>query len=432
MLDNAIEPLTDLLPPTATTLAVTTATMNVVELAGPHALRLARRTIPDTPADGVLMKTLTTSICSTDVSFVEGNLYPDAYPIVLGHEYLGKVIDIGPDLAAEGSVQVGDRVVYWGQTDYDGFAEYRTLRPVFANQRKTDEFTADRYFTDDHRAAAVVIPPSLPDIGASLLEPTTGVMRSLLGNPPGVGDRVLILGAGPIGIIAGRLLSKSFATSRVVVLDSNVARNARAETLFADQAVTLPELKHIDLDYFDYVFDCLPTINSADEEHDPRRVAMRRLRPGGRYVLYGASQQMQKFDTWLLLAKGIKMTSSPFDVRAFPMHRTAAVIKAALHAVLSGVVNVSDLVTHVHPILGLRRSGPHPRELPHHHRSEDGHRLPGLNSPAKSRSCQRPPVGSQLKPPSGRPSRGRPRRLLPPVATRLVLGGKRRLLTSPD
>lgn len=112
MLDNAIEPLTDLLPPTATTLAVTTATMNVVELAGPHALRLARRTIPDTPADGVLMKTLTTSICSTDVSFVEGNLYPDAYPIVLGHEYLGKVIDIGPDLAAEGSVQVGDRVVY--------------------------------------------------------------------------------------------------------------------------------------------------------------------------------------------------------------------------------------------------------------------------------------------------------------------------------
>lgn len=349
MLDNAIEPLTDLLPPTATTLAVTTATMNVVELAGPHALRLARRTIPDTPADGVLMKTLTTSICSTDVSFVEGNLYPDAYPIVLGHEYLGEVIDIGPDLAAEGSVQVGDRVVYWGQTDYDGFAEYRTLRPVFANQRKTDEFAADRYFTDDHRAAAVVIPPSLPDIGASLLEPTTGVMRSLLGNPPGVGDRVLILGAGPIGIIAGRLLSKSFATSRVVVLDSNVARNARAETLFADQAVTLPELKHIDLDYFDYVFDCLPTINSADEEHDPRRVAMRRLRPGGRYVLYGASQQMQKFDTWLLLAKGIKMTSSPFDVRAFPMHRTAAVIKAAFHAVLSGVVNVSDLVTHVHP-----------------------------------------------------------------------------------
>ncbi len=432
MLDNAIEPLTDLLPPTATTLAVTTATMNVVELAGPHALRLARRTIPDTPADGVLMKTLTTSICSTDVSFVEGNLYPDAYPIVLGHEYLGEVIDIGPDLAAEGSVQVGDRVVYWGQTDYDGFAEYRTLRPVFANQRKTDEFAADRYFTDDHRAAAVVIPPSLPDIGASLLEPTTGVMRSLLGNPPGVGDRVLILGAGPIGIIAGRLLSKSFATSRVVVLDSNVARNARAETLFADQAVTLPELKHIDLDYFDYVFDCLPTINSADEEHDPRRVAMRRLRPGGRYVLYGASQQMQKFDTWLLLAQGhqddlksVRRSSLPYASHG-RRHQGSSPCSAL------GRRQRERSGDSCPPVLGLRRSGPHPRELPHHHRSEDGHRLPGLNSPAKSRSCQRPPVGSQLKPPSGRPSRGQPRRLLPPVATRLVLGGKRRLLTSPD
>ncbi|WP_219813723.1 alcohol dehydrogenase catalytic domain-containing protein [Rathayibacter rathayi] len=336
---------------------VRTDRMQVVELAGPGDLRLSTRPIPATPADGVLLRTRAVSICSTDVSFFDGHLFPDDYPVVLGHEYVGVVVDRGPEIAERGTVCVGDRLVYWGQTDFDGLAEYRSVRPVFAGERKTDPFPAERSFVDDRRAAAVVVPSSLPDIGASLIEPTTGVLRSILGNPPAVGDRVLILGAGPIGIIAGSVLRKTFAVSEVVVLDQNLARNARAAAIVADRAVTPAELADIPDDYFDYVFDGLPTIRVDDDELDPRRQAMRRLRPNGRYVLYGASQEMQKFDTWLLLAKGIKMVSVPFDVRAFPMHRSAVVMRTALAAISSGVVDIDSLITRVHPFAdfeGLR------------------------------------------------------------------------------
>jgi len=80
---------------------------------------------------------------------------PSEYPVILGHEYLGEVIDIGAEfdnVAAD--VHIGDRVVYWGQTDHGGLAEYRSLRPIFSGQVLVDTFWADRNFVDDKRAAA--------------------------------------------------------------------------------------------------------------------------------------------------------------------------------------------------------------------------------------------------------------------------------------
>jgi L-iditol 2-dehydrogenase/threonine 3-dehydrogenase len=76
---------------------------------------------------------------------------------------------------------------------------------------------------------------------------------------------------------------------------------------------------------------------------------MRKLRPLGHYVLYGASQEMQKFDTWLMLAKGINISSAPFDVTGFPMHKTANVINAAMNMLRTGVVDGKRLLSTVHP-----------------------------------------------------------------------------------
>ncbi|WP_174556213.1 alcohol dehydrogenase catalytic domain-containing protein [Nocardia pseudobrasiliensis] len=323
--------------------------MKAMQLLAPRKTILAELPIPATPADGLLLKTRCVSICSTDISFYEGHLYPSEYPIVLGHEYLGEVVDIGPDLDAESAgVRIGDRIVYWGQTDFDGFAEYRTLRPIFAGQVKEDVFWADRNFYDDRRAAAVRVPDELGDLEASFIEPTTGALRSVLTNPPQVGDRVLILGTGPIGIIAGSVIRRLLAPNSIVSVDANLYRNGYAEEHFSQRAY-LPEelIAEVDDNSFDYVFDALPTVKVDDEEKDPRRVAMRKLRPRGKYVLYGASQEMQKFDTWLMLAKGINVSAAPFDVTSFPMHKTANVIESAMNMLATGIVDGKRLLSTV-------------------------------------------------------------------------------------
>ncbi|MGH3240640.1 MAG: zinc-dependent alcohol dehydrogenase [Spirillospora sp.] len=324
-------------------------TMKAVQLIAPRKTVLVDLPRPRTPDDGVLMKTRCVSICSTDISFFEGHLFPSEYPIILGHEYLGEVVEIGPELR-NSDLSIGDRLVYWGQTDFGGFAQYRTLRPIFSGEIKEDVFWADRNFHDDRRAAAVKVPDELDDLQASFIEPSTGALRSILANPPRIGDRVLIMGTGPIGIIAGSVISRLLAPHSVVSVDLNPQRNVHAREHFSERAYLPDELiEEVPEGTFDYVFDALPTVNAPDEDKDPRRVAMRKLKAGGRYVLYGASQEMQKFDTWLMLAKGITITSAPFDVGRFPMHRTANVIQSAMHLLQTGIVDGERLLSRVCP-----------------------------------------------------------------------------------
>jgi L-iditol 2-dehydrogenase/threonine 3-dehydrogenase len=324
-------------------------TMKAVQLIAPRKTVLAEMPIPETPVDGLLLKTRCVSICSTDISFFEGHLFPSEYPVVLGHEYLGEVVDIGTEFDQSGvDIKIGDRIVYWGQTDFGGFAEYRSVRPIFSGQVKEDVFWADRNFHDDQRAAAVKVPDELSDLEASFIEPITGALRSVLTHPPKVGDKVLILGTGPIGIIAGSVIKRLLAPHSIVSVDANPQRNAYAEEHFSQKAYLPDEIiDAVEENTFDYIFDALPTVKVDDEEKDPRRVAMRRLKPRGRYVLYGASQEMQKFDTWLLLAKGINVSSAPFDVTSFPMHKSANVIASALQMLRSGIVDGKKLLSTV-------------------------------------------------------------------------------------
>ncbi|RLP75772.1 alcohol dehydrogenase [Mycetocola tolaasinivorans] len=319
--------------------------MHALQLNAPRETALVRLPLPETSSDGLLLRTRCVSICATDVSYFEGHLRPETYPIVLGHEFLGEVVELGE--AFRGDVQIGDRVVYWGQTDFAGFAEYRSLRPVFSGQDFEDSFLSDRHFYDDRRAAAVRVPDTLDDLVAPFIEPTTGALRSILTNPPAIGDRILILGSGPIGIIAGSILRAVFAPHSVESVDTNPVRDQGATEHFSDRAWTPDELAAEKPDNgYDYVFDTLPTIPTTIE-NDPRQLAMRKLRPRGRYILYGASQDKQLFDNWLILAKGLTIAAAPFCVSSFPMRHTAHVIRTAMRLLERGVVDGARLGTRV-------------------------------------------------------------------------------------
>jgi L-iditol 2-dehydrogenase/threonine 3-dehydrogenase len=94
----------------------------------------------------------------------------------------------------------------------------------------------------------------------------------------------------------------------------------------------------------DYVFDALPHIKPG-EGGDVREMAMGMLRPGGTYVMYGASALPQQISTWMILAKGLKLRATPFDVDAFPMARSARVLELAVGLVTSGLVDVRPVFT---------------------------------------------------------------------------------------
>ncbi|GAB7184646.1 threonine dehydrogenase [Kitasatospora sp. Ki12] len=319
---------------------------------------------PECHEDEILLETEAVSICSTDVSYFRGHLFAEEWPIIPGHEYVGRVVEVGRRLRDD--VRPGDRVTYWGQTDFGGMAEYRALRPLFPGRLGVETaWYTGRNFYDADQAAAVVLPSHVPSDLASVIEPLTSVLRSLLLNPPKPGDTCVVLGCGPSAQLAVQVLHRHLGAGSITVLDRNsdrmdvALRHGASRAFNTDtQAEELEAYvrEHHD-QYADYVFDALPHISAPARPggaaagqagtpgKDIREIAMGLLRPGGSYVIYGATAVPQRLNTWMILAKGLKLLSTPFDVRSFPMARSAHVTAVALRLVESGLVDPAPLIT---------------------------------------------------------------------------------------
>jgi L-iditol 2-dehydrogenase/threonine 3-dehydrogenase len=293
------------------------------------------------------------SICSTDVSYFRGHLFPESWPIVPGHEYVGEVMSVGAKLS--GVVEAGQRVCYWGQTDFGGMAEYRTIRPIFGSKGTAETaWYTERNFYDADQAAAVIVPEALSWDTATIIEPLTSVLRSVLVNPPRPGDVCVVLGCGPSAVLAIQVLLRCLGARSVTVMDRNEYRLKIAQACGAELGFnTLTEADHLERfvrdhndQYADYVFDALPHVAVDGHGKDVRELAMGLLRPGGTYVIYGATGVRQQISTWLILAKGLNIRATPFDVRLFPMSRSAYVANIAARWLDSGLVDAAPVVSH--------------------------------------------------------------------------------------
>ncbi|MBQ8305844.1 MAG: alcohol dehydrogenase catalytic domain-containing protein [Blautia sp.] len=128
-----------------------------------------------------IIKTLAASICNaTDNHILEGIFdgYHDRYPQILGHEVCGEVVELGSEVT---DVALGQRIAMY--TPYGAFAEYV---PV------------DRY-----GYGYALVPDGMADETASICEMFDGSFRSTIacaGIRPG--EKVLVTGAGPMGLTA--------------------------------------------------------------------------------------------------------------------------------------------------------------------------------------------------------------------------------------
>ena len=167
---------------------------------------------PDPALGSVLVEALAVGVCGTDVE-IAGGRYGWASPgrerLVLGHESIGRVLDPGPSGLSIGDLVVGivrrpDPVpcpqCAVGEWDMCSNGSY-TERGI----KQIDGFMSERWRIEPQYA--VPVDKSLGILGV-LLEPTTVVAKAweqilTIGHrtfwDP---ERVLVLGAGPIGLLA--------------------------------------------------------------------------------------------------------------------------------------------------------------------------------------------------------------------------------------
>ena len=91
---------------------MTNQTCKAAVLTKKHTIEVMDVQMPECGRDGMIIKLEAASICGTDLHLFEED---PAYPVILGHELCGRVVEMGPDAAKSmrcytGEVKLGDRI----------------------------------------------------------------------------------------------------------------------------------------------------------------------------------------------------------------------------------------------------------------------------------------------------------------------------------
>ncbi len=253
-------------------------------LYAPGDVRVEYRAVPEPGPREVLVEVATVGVCGSDVHYYEhGRIgsFVVREPLVLGHESSGRVVRLGPNATKH---QPGQRVTLEPGVPCARCRECRAGRynlcpdvRFFATPPVDGAFT--NYVTI-HEDFAFALPDSVSDEAGALMEPlSVGVWACQKANV-GAGDRVLVAGAGPIGLLAAQCAA-AFGATEVTVTDVNPHRLALAERSGATRAIDVgqTDLKDAGLE-FDALIECSGHPTSL-------QAGIAALRPAGTAVLVG-------------------------------------------------------------------------------------------------------------------------------------------------
>ena len=200
----------------------------------PQKLQVEDLPMPEPEPSEVLIKVQYSAICGTDVHAFLYDIAPSGS--VLGHEFSGVVAALGSDVTRW---KVGDRVTCGGGTPPPGLEaplrrqeQYNYRLEGFSNTRKRGY--AEYTILNDWEPMRV--PDSVGDLEASLIEPCSVVVRAVRLSNQRLGDTVVILGAGPIGLLCMQA-AKAAGAGMVIVSEPVPARREAAKLLGADAVI---------------------------------------------------------------------------------------------------------------------------------------------------------------------------------------------------
>jgi L-iditol 2-dehydrogenase len=224
--------------------------VRVAVLRGPGDLAVEERPEPRPGPGQVVVRIASVGVCGSDTHYYDhGRIgrFVVEQPLVLGHEASGTVVEVGagvtdlrpgqrvslepgvPDLVCEqcraGRYNLCPDMRFFATPPVDGaFAELVAVSAVFAHP----------------------VPDSMSDDAAALLEPlSVGIWACRKGRVT-AGSRVLITGAGPIGLVSVQT-ALAFGATSVVVSDVNPARLQLALDLGATVVVDARSASVLDL-----------------------------------------------------------------------------------------------------------------------------------------------------------------------------------------
>jgi L-iditol 2-dehydrogenase len=306
---------------------------------GPGRMPLRDRSDPAPGPGEVVVQVRASGICGSDVHGYTGHTGRRTPGVVMGHEAAGVVTRVGPDV---GGVQVGDRVALrsilaCGTCDQCLAGRANTCRNRRGLGMAMDGAYAELVVVPE--ALAVSIPDSVSFTAGALVEPLAVALHAVRATLAGSPERILIVGAGTIGLLV-LLALRAEGARRVVVTDRSAHHLDAASRAGADTTVLvstddpMPAILEATDGGADVAVDAVGIAAAV-------RQALVAVRPGGRVVCIGNSDPTVELPLQDLVSREVAIEGSYGFTTEF---------EGAIDLIAAGRLDPVPLVEHVAPL----------------------------------------------------------------------------------
>lgn len=328
--------------------------MKAVVYHAPGDVRVEDVPVPACGADGMLVCVDACAVCGSDLkTFNVGN--PRMKPAtVMGHEFTGIVQEIGPEAAA-GDLKVGDRIVMatsiaCGRCLYCKRG-WRNICQNIAPMGFSYNGGMAGYCLIPPPALAgghvVKVPEGLKAEHAALAEPVSCAVNSLEHCNIQEGDTVLVMGAGPMGLL-NALVARARGAGKIILSEPNESRLARAES-FCDVPVNparqdLAEIVKAESPDGLGADVCIVAAPAAE----PQEQAVHLVRKRGTVCLFASlpvGKNMLNIDSRAVHYGELRLVGTSDS--------TAEHVRAAVEMLTSGKIDGGMIATHILPLDGV-------------------------------------------------------------------------------
>lgn len=279
-------------------------------------MRIKERKIRKIMPNEVLIRVKACGICGTDIHIFDGSANSNP-PVILGHEYAGTVEDVGKSVAR---FKIGDRVVvdpnitcghcYYCQRGLIHLCENLTALGVHIDGGFAE-------YSIVPETQVYNLPDNIPFEWGCLTEPLSCSIHGVDLADIKMGDTVVILGAGAIGLMIMQLARLSGA-GKVIVVEPNKERRETARMLKADTVIDSTEDDIRDV-IMRHSYDGADTVIECAGNPQTARLALDLVRRGGKVVFFGVCDRDVKINIkpWEVYLKELTIKGSYINPNTF-------------------------------------------------------------------------------------------------------------------
>lgn len=319
-------------PAMSTGMTAPPRSMRASVLTAPATVAVQDRAVPEPTASDVLVRVLAVGVCGSDAHYFEHGRIGDFVvtgDIVLGHEAAGVIVAVGPDADPR---RIGERVSIEPQHECgtcvfcrDGRYNLCVAMRFLATPPYDGAFTE---FIVVPSARAHTVPDQLTVDEAALLEPLSVAIAACRRAGVQPGTRILITGAGPIGLLIAST-ARHFGASRIAISDPVASRREHALRRGADVIINPRDPGTDTQESFDVYID-------ASGAEAAIAWGIEHCAPGGFALLVGMGPSHQQLPTGLIQSRELTVSGIFRYRHTWPL---------AIELAASGHVPLTDLIT---------------------------------------------------------------------------------------